>query len=371
MTHTLHILGLPHTQINKEYLTCAYTQKIFKFAQMMTSLGNEVVLYGGEHTEAPCTRSHAVFTDAEQFAWFGSNDQNDLFSKITWDANDLWWKTINDRAIDLIKQNGKKGDFICIIAGTAQKPVGDAFPQMISNEWGIGYEGIYSDFCCFESSAWMHYMYGKKRFQDGRWYDIVIPNSFDPEDFYVSPEKGDYVLFIGRLVKRKGPDIAALIAEKAGLKIKIAGPGATSVTPGNIVAPEVTISGSHVEYVGPVGVEERAKLMSEARAVITPTLYLEPFGGVAVEAMMSGTPVLASDWGAFRETVKPDLSGYRFRTLQEGVDLIQKSFDLDPKTIRNYAESNYSIDVIRNDYQHWYDNLSELYGNGWYTLRSK
>jgi len=51
-----HLVALPHTQVTKDFFTCAYTEKVYGFANMMTSLGHEVFLYGsGPGTDANVT----------------------------------------------------------------------------------------------------------------------------------------------------------------------------------------------------------------------------------------------------------------------------------------------------------------------------
>jgi len=54
---------------------------------------------------------------------------------------------------------------------------------------------------------------------------------------------------------------------------------------------------------GSVGVEERANLLANAQVTLVPTTYLEPFGGVVIESMLAGTPVVTTDFGAFPELV--------------------------------------------------------------------
>jgi glycosyltransferase involved in cell wall biosynthesis len=159
----------------------------------------------------------------------------------------------------------------------------------------------------------MHTCYEQSKIHDIRWFDTVIPNYFDMDEFPIVNEgKGQYLAFLGRLIQRKGPHIASDIAKAAGLPLRVAGAGGKQVGK-DIIANEVTIKDA--EYIGPVNVKERAQFLAGARALIVPTTYMEPFGGVAVEAMLCGTPVIASDAGAFTEIVKNGVSGYRFRTL--------------------------------------------------------
>lgn len=366
MNRRLHVLGLPWTQTTKEYLTCAYTQKVVKFCGMMEDEGYEVVLYSGEENEARCTQHVPIITEAERLEWFGPNDQNDAFSKISWELDDPWWVAFNERATDAIAENAEKQDFLCLTT-SRQEPIALCLPDILPVEWAVGYDGILlgdQKWRIFESYAWMHYVYGKTNTPDGASFDAVIPNFFDPADFPVQTQKDDYLLFIGRIVSRKGPHVAAQIAQRAGRKLIVAGPGATGGK-GKVESPEISFGGEHVEYVGPVGVEDRAELMGKAAAVIAPTQYIEPFGGVAVEAMLCGTPVVASDWGAFTETVPNGIGGYRFRTLREGVEAVEAATLLDPEDVRAHALLNYSLGAVGPQFDEHFQRLETLWHDGW------
>lgn len=368
MLPTLHLIGLPHTETTSDFLICAYTQKIVKFCRMMMGGGRKVILYGGSENEAPCDEFVSLFSEAERVGWFGLWNPLNPFTNLTWNPQEAPFKTMNTRAIEAIRERAQPQDLILLIAGSAQQPIAAAFPSMLSVEWGVGYEGIFSNFCAFESYAWMHYLYGKRGIQDGRYYDQVIPNFFDPTEFALD-SKEDYLLFIGRLTARKGPHVASQIAEACGRRLVVAGPGALSVTKSGdvttIQADHVTLMGAHLDYVGPVGVMERSVLMAKAAAIIVPTLYLEPFGGVAVEAMLSGTPVVASDWGAFPETVETGVTGYRFRTLAQGVESVELAAALNSLSIRHRALSRYSLDVVSYRFEQWFAQLDGLWGEGW------
>jgi glycosyltransferase involved in cell wall biosynthesis len=122
--------------------------------------------------------------------------------------------------------------------------------------------------------------------------------------------------------------------------------------------------GDHIEHIGSIGVEQRAELMSKAKAVFVPTTYLEPFGGVSIEAMMCGTPVIASDFGAFPENVIHGLSGFRFRTIGEAAYYASQVDLLSPKDIANYANSNFSTNVIKFKYDEYFKQLYDLRNNG-------
>lgn len=362
----LHLLAMPHTQTTSAYSSCAYTSKVRRFCKMMTARGWEIILYAGEHNEAPCAEHVILVTEAERRKWFGEGFDT-VFTPLSWDTQEPYWLTMNGRAIAELSERVGKQDLILLTTGT-QKIIADAWPNTtrIVCEWTVGYEGIVTPYCAFESQTFMHTVYAKRGIGDGRDFDTVIPNFFDPDEFpHLNDGQGDYLLFVGRVILRKGVAVAAEIAKHAGMKLLIAGPGVTHHEPGRIVAPEVTIEGAHVEYVGEVGIEERAELMAGARALLAPTSFLEPFGGVAVEAQICGTPAITTDHGAFMETVPRE---FRFRNLAQALAAVERAGEVDPVAVRERALAHFSFDAVAPMYEEWFDRLSSLWSSGWYEL---
>jgi hypothetical protein len=350
-TFRFHVLGLAHTETTSDYLHCAYTQKVIKFVEMMHSLGHHVVLYGGEDNEAPCDEFVTCIHKAEM------PDYEVGMASFIVEAPH--WVTMNQRAVEAIRERIQPRDFICVIGGLCQKPVTDAFPHHMAVEWGIGYEGVYAPYQVYESHAWRHHIYGMRsggRSGDGRDYDAVIPNAIDPDDFDFTTEHDDYHLYLGRLIERKGVGIAMDACQRLGVPLVLAG----AMEPGFDVR--------YGMYVGLVGARIRRTLLARAAALWVPTRYIEPWGGVHVEAMVSGTPVITSDFGVFPETVLHGVVGYRCRTFGEYVWAASNLGNLDPKVIHEYATGRYATNVVRWQYQDYFERLSTLWDDGWYTV---
>lgn len=352
----LHICALPHTQTTWAYSSCAYTGKVLGFCRMMMDRGHEVFLYSGEENEAPCTEHIVCVSEADRAAHVGQNH----FTSASFDHTLPFWQAANTKMAEEIRKRYQHKDFLCIIGGYAQKPIADALPHMMAVEFGVGYGGSFSKYRVFESYAWMHLCYGSANGGnphgvDGNWWDTVIPGYLDPAMFPFSAEKDDYYLFIGRLVDRKGYRIAADVCFDLGAKLVVAGQGTPPLG---------------TEYVGVVGPEERGRLMSRAKAVFVPTLYIEPFGNVNVEAQACGTPVITTDWGAFTETVEDGVTGFRCRTFGEFKRAALAAHSLDPHVIRERAVAKYSLEVIGKKYEEYFTRLLHLWEDGWYEGRS-
>lgn len=348
-----HVVGLPHTETTGAFVGCAFTTNIAKFCGMMRSLGHTVYLYAGEVNEADCDEHIPVVSAEERVAWYGPDDPNTMPTRATWEPGDLSWQTMNVRAADAIRERAQPGDLLCLVNGWAQQPIALALPWLTACEFNGGYDHYTLPSVCFPSSSHRHYLYGKYGQPDGRFDDEVIPHAFHADDFHLADVKGDYLLYLGRMIRRKGIQLAAEIADRAGLRLLMAGQGVISSEPGRIVTAECEILGDHIEYLGPADAALRAELMAGAHAVLMPTLYLEMFGCVAVEAMLSGTPPITTDFGAFPETVQHGVTGYRFKTIEQAVDYVAIAGELDPRTIRTEALARYSTDVIRHRYDYW------------------
>lgn len=363
-----HLLGLAHVPTNKEYCSCAYTQKIVKLGRMLRSLNHAVFFYGTEESALDCTEFVCVGKKSERLKTYGDYNWHSEFFKH--DPADLAHQTFNLRAAAEILARKEPNDFLLIPMGNYQKLVADTVKLNLTVESGIGYEGIFAPYRVFESYGWMHYIYGLLQGQsqnrgswgDGKFYDTVIPNYYDPTDFEIAP-KEDYYLFVGRLIKRKGLQIVKDIAEHLKIKVKVAGQGNLADVEG------ADMRSPYLEHVGFIDRAQRKHLMARALGLFCPTFYMAPFEGVFAEANMSGTAVITTDWGVFAEHVQNDVNGYRCHTLKEFIAATKHAPNLDSRRIRSYALNRFSLDVVKFQYQRYFERLMDLQiGKGWYQL---
>lgn len=346
-----HVVSLPHTNTTKDFIWCAYTEKVRRFCNMMKSLGHTVYLYAGTKNEADVDEFISCLSEEHREEYVSRTD----IDSILFDTSNKYWQMFNTKAISEISKRIEKKDFICVIAGNCQKQIADQFPKNMTVEFGIGYTGTFSDFKVFESYAWMHSVYSANKDPytvNGQFYDTVIPGYLDPEMFPYQPNKKDYYLYIGRMIDRKGVHIASQVCKELGVKLILAGSGKD--------IPE------YGEYIGPVKAEQRAELMGGAIATFVPTLYIEPFGNVNIESQACGTPVITTDWGAFTETVVQGVTGYRCHTLNDFCIAAENSKNLDTYGIHKRAIDLYSVDNIRYKYDKYFTRLLSLWGKGWY-----
>ena len=369
-----HVIGLPHAATSREHCSCAYTSKTLKFCKMMAKRGHEIIHYGVEGSN-PEAENITIMSKNEQKSFFGDFDYHKTYYPIKWDSTIPYWQLFNSRAAEEVSKCASKDDFVCILGGTAQSPLVTALNNFLVVEYGVGYYGICSKYRVFESYAHMHNVYGMmQKDSDGKFFDAVIPNYFDIDDFSFNDKPDDYCLFMGRLIARKGLRVAVEASERARIKLVVCGQGVIEVKDkGRTIIAEDgnTYSSEYLEYVGYADIAKRNELMGNATAIIAPTIYLEPFGGVAVEAQLTGTPAITTDWGAFPETIDHGVSGYRCRTLEQFVWALSAVKKLDRQAIRDRAVRLYSMEKVGAMYEEYFEMLWSLWGDGWYAKRDR
>jgi glycosyltransferase involved in cell wall biosynthesis len=331
---------------------------------------HEIILYCPESAPVPgVSESVHCLSDAERISIFGEDDTNRLPD---W-PNDDQSLLFNLRIAAAIAERARPDDLVLLSQGLTHLPIKTALPKMWCCEPGIGYEGVIGGnvFGAYESHAWRHFISCKNGFKDIRTYDTVIHPYCDPDEFPIlNNGKGEYLVFLGRLIQRKGVQIAVEIAKRAKLPLYVAGAGGKSETLSSgitkITGLDVTVEGD-LKHIGPVDVAQRAELLAGARALICPTLYLEPGANVAIEAQLAGTPVITHNWGVFSETVQHGVNGFHFQILREAVAAVQKCSELDPSKIRQYAIDRFSLAAIGPKFDIWFNVLATLREKGWYA----
>ncbi|HEX2952861.1 MAG TPA: glycosyltransferase [Bacillota bacterium] len=358
-----HLLGLAHLPTHRKNSACAYTQKIIKLAKMIKEYGHHLIFYGLEGSELICDEFVQTSSLNILEKTYGRYDKAKEFFKHN--PKDLAHQTFNFNAIKAILERKGEHDILLCPMGNYQQPISEAV-QMLTIESGIGYTGVFSNFRVFESYAWMHYIYGLLRQEDGLWYDAVIPNYFDPADFPYEENKEDYLLYFGRIISRKGVQVASDVAKATGNRLYIIGQGSLD-NPGEGLS---LGSEEHIKYYPAVGPDERSKILGKAKAVLMPTYYLEPFGGVNVEAQLCGTPVITSDWGAFPETVLHGQTGFRCRVFEEFCWAVKNIHQIRPIDCRRWAERNYSMERVGKMYEEYFQRVHRIYEEGWYQANN-
>lgn len=377
MKHRFIILGPSHLPLSRRYSSCAFTCKIIRLAKILCYAGHEVVLLGASDG----TVALEEYINSDNFRLIKTHDCRDISiqygdgsttHEIGYDWTKENFRTNYDEpcngltrwfyrtCIDYIDRNAKQTDFILVTLGLYHLPIINAVTLPLTCESGIGYNGWCPSlqYHSFESYAIRNYLYGKiGRLGTGK--DRVIPLSFDINDFSYSDTKKDYMLFIGRMNADKGVTTAVKAAESAGVKLVIAGQGATLQDDGVLIGGGFMLAPGNWEYVGYINTGFRRMLLSEARAVFTPSVYIEPFCAVGVEARLSGTPVIASDWGPFPEQILEGVDGWCCNTDHDFANAAKTALTFSPdQYARIRARAlRFDMNIVINEYQKWFDDI--------------
>ncbi len=184
----------------------------------------------------------------------------------------------------------------------------------------------------------------------------TIHHGIPVSDYRFSTDKADYVAFLGRMAPCKGPHLAIEAARLAGVRLKLAG----EVQPvfreywERKVLP--LIDGDQIEYVGEADRELKNALLSQARALLFPIQWQEPFGLVMIEAMACGTPVLAFPGGAVEEVVEDGVNGWICRDVADMAAHIM-SLDISAVACRQFATTHFSVARMSEQYLDLYQRI--------------
>ena len=121
----------------------------------------------------------------------------------------------------------------------------------------------------------------------------TIPHGLVSHVCPFDPEGGSYLAFLGRISPEKRPDRAIEIAKRAGLPLKLA--AKVDAVDVEYFETEIEPLLDHplIEFIGEIDETQKCEFLGNARALLFPIDWPEPFGLVMIEAMSAGTPVIA------------------------------------------------------------------------------
>ena len=252
-----------------------------------------------------------------------------------------------ERAGDFDVITDHSGPLAATLAGAVDTPVVHTVHGPLDAEPGLLYDQVTS---VSPGTALVSLsMNQRKPRPDFNWI-ANCPNALDLSVYPFRPQRGEYLLFLGRMSPDKGAHRAVAVAMEAGLPLKIAGkmrePKERDYF-AEFVEPHL---GDGIEWLGEVSHGQKVELLQHARATLFPIEWEEPFGLVMIESMACGTPVIATARGAVPEVIEHGRSGIIVDDYRIIPAALEQADRLDARELRQYVEERFSPRRMVHDY---------------------
>jgi glycosyltransferase involved in cell wall biosynthesis len=206
-------------------------------------------------------------------------------------------------------------------------------------------------------SDWTKEIFAKQGFNARRCY-----NGVDIDRYQFQQEKKDRLMFLGRISRSKAPDIAIKVARKAGIGLDVI--GSTNFVDDLDYVAEVKklCDGKQIRFIGEVSQGEKIKYLKNAKSLLIPSQFGEPFGLISIEAMACGTVPIALNDGALKEIIKDGQTGFICSSVDQMVARIKELELIDPKACRIRAQE-FSREKMAHEYVKLYREI--INGQEW------
>jgi glycosyltransferase involved in cell wall biosynthesis len=185
----------------------------------------------------------------------------------------------------------------------------------------------------------------------------TVPHGIPKDMLKFSAQASDYFAFLGRISPEKRVDRAIEIATALGVPLRVAAKvddvdkdyHETKIAP--LIKPPL------VEFIGEIGDAEKSAFLGNARALLFPIDWPEPFGLVMIEAMACGTPVVAFRHGSVPEIVEHGVTGFIVDDVAQAIEAAARVSELSRWRIREEFERRFTSRRMAQDYLALYESL--------------
>jgi glycosyltransferase involved in cell wall biosynthesis len=186
----------------------------------------------------------------------------------------------------------------------------------------------------------------------------TVHHGFPERDFRFQPEPGSYFAFLGRISREKRVDRAIAIAKACGWPLRIA----AKVDPTDVLyfKNEIAPLMEHplIEFIGEITDSQKSEFLGNARALLFPIDWPEPFGLVMIESLACGTPVVAYRGGSVAEVIEDGVTGFVVDDMDQAIDAACRVHTLERRACRDAFTRRFSASRMASAYVRLYRQLT-------------
>lgn len=178
-----------------------------------------------------------------------------------------------------------------------------------------------------------------------------------PEDLHrPTYGPGGYLAFLGRISPEKRVDWAVEIAGRAGMRLRVAAK-VDAADQKYYETVRALLEAQHVDFVGEIDEAGKTGFLGNARALLLPIDWPEPFGLVMIEALACGTPVIAFRRGSVEEILEEGVTGFIVENVDEAVEAVRRIDTIDRRACRRAFERRFTVRRMCDDYLRAYSRI--------------
>ena len=208
---------------------------------------------------------------------------------------------------------------------------------------------VYKMHGCYKKSPVISISNSQRKHSPCLNYVGTVYNGIDLDHFDFNEKPKDYLAFLGRIHPQKGPDKAIEIAKKTNHKLIMA----AKIDPIDyqyfVKKVKPLIDNKQIVYIGEVNQKKKINLLKNAKALISPITWDEPFGMVNIESLACGTPVITINRGSIPEILNKKVA-FLCKDTEEMIKKVSKINEIDRKECRRHVENHFSSKLMAQNY---------------------